>query len=387
MLAKLFLMQVVLLVLLGTGELGARLWLDHGASDEAFKRFASQAQLRERFGEGDSQRFAPHRYLGYALGTVPADGDTHYNSLGYRGEEFPAAKPEGEIRIVCIGGSTTYTSEVFDDGFTYPATMEKTLHAGGRTDVRVVNAGVGGWNTWESLVNFQLRVLDLDPDLIVIYHAINDVHARIVWPATAYRGDDSGRRGRFVLHPTMPPLWKRSALARILAVSWISPVRLLFDAGAPTFYADHFRSQLKRGVYPRQIFQNVSVERMLETNAPVYYRRNLENMIAIARQQGVAVVLATFAWSRDFSEQPRSSSDEYELALNEMNAVMRAVGAENDVPVFDFTAVFPRTRDRFADGRHVNVRGSVLKGRLFGEFLLEQELVPDRVPDRGEVDR
>jgi lysophospholipase L1-like esterase len=59
--------------------------------------------------------------------------------------------------------------------------------------VQVINAGVGGYNCWEVLINLELRVLDLDPDLIIIYEGRNDVRAGLVEPAS-YRGDDSGRR-------------------------------------------------------------------------------------------------------------------------------------------------------------------------------------------------
>jgi len=84
-------------------------------------------------------------------------------------------KPAGQFRIVCLGGSTTYTSDVKDYRDSYPYLLEKYLKAQGYNDVTVVNAGAGSWSSWESLINFQFRVLDLDPDLIIVYHGINDI--------------------------------------------------------------------------------------------------------------------------------------------------------------------------------------------------------------------
>ena len=49
-------------------------------------------------------------------------------------------------------------------------------------NIEVINAGVPGYTSWETLINFQFRVLDIEPDLIIIYHGTNDTHARLVLP-------------------------------------------------------------------------------------------------------------------------------------------------------------------------------------------------------------
>ena len=85
-------------------------------------------------------------------------------------------KPLGEYRIACLGGSTTYTTSVEDWRLSYPALLEHELHNAGLGSVCVLNCGAAGWSSWESLINLETRVLDLDPDLIVVYHAINGGH-------------------------------------------------------------------------------------------------------------------------------------------------------------------------------------------------------------------
>ena len=55
-----------------------------------------------------------------------------------------------------------------------------------RDEVEVLNAGVPGYNSWESAIDFQTRVLDAEPDLVVVFFGVNDVHARLV---------DSGAQG------------------------------------------------------------------------------------------------------------------------------------------------------------------------------------------------
>ena len=135
--------------------------------------------------------------------------------MGYRNDEFPLEKPDGVYRIVALGGSSTYDVAIEDNAATFTAQLEKLLKEDyGYQNVQVINAGVPGYNSWEMLVNLEFRVLDLNPDLVIIYEGVNDVHARLVEPS-AYRGDDLGRRQAW--QAPRVALWEHSALLRILS--------------------------------------------------------------------------------------------------------------------------------------------------------------------------
>ena len=131
-------------------EIAARVWLRSLASEQDFSRFASLRQLRAR---GLDSRFIVHRYLGHYPTPNYVSGENRHNSLGYRGDEIDMPKPEGEFRIVCLGGSTTYTFAVADFRDSYPDRLQRYLRDEGFPNVRVVNAGAGSWSSWESLVN------------------------------------------------------------------------------------------------------------------------------------------------------------------------------------------------------------------------------------------
>ncbi len=382
--AKLFLFQLVLALMFGLVELGARLWLEHGASEAQFNRFASIGQHSRRFASNEDIRFAPHRYVGYMPRPGFDKGVNKHNALGYREPDFELPKPEGEFRIVCLGGSTTYTTSVVDDKVTYPAQIERMLNERGYPHVKVINSGCAAWSSYESLINFQFRVLDLDPDLIIVYHAVNDIHTRVVWPTEAYRGDNRGRRDAVPGSVYTPEPYEYSTLLRMLAVSsgraepqtYKAPDRMLYTEGPKSFHAHRFFSQWERGVYPTGVFKQVPVQKMLDAHPPVYFERNLASIIAVARAHGVGVMMGTFSHSPMFEKEARAASEDYNRAFPEMIASMKKVCAENDVPCFDFAAVFPRDKEFFADGRHVNGKGSMLKARLFARFLLDNDLVP-----------
>lgn len=362
-------------------EGAARCWLVFLASEEQFNIYASPGQFARRRanpGHNPHVMFVPHRYLGFVTAPRFKRGPNYHNELGYRGDSFPREKPEGEFRVICAGGSTTYTSGVREPASSYPALLETALHERGYPHVRVINAGAMEYKSWETLINLELRLLDLDPDVLIVYHGVNDVNARLVWPPEAYAGDNSGYSGHSPgLHRRLP-WWQRSTAARVLLVrfGFIQPPMAIYDTYAtfaPTAHWVEFTRQNNSGTYPEGVFEEVPAMRMLETNEPVYFRRNIESLVAVAKAHGVTPVLATFA----LCTHPPSSwnSDEYRFAIGQHNAVLRETGQEMGIPVFDFAGAFPDDETLFADAIHVNEEGALLKARLFADYLIEQGLI------------
>ncbi|HEX9641313.1 MAG TPA: SGNH/GDSL hydrolase family protein [Candidatus Krumholzibacteria bacterium] len=392
---KLLLTLATVVFTLLASEIAARMALVHLADEWTFLRYASSAQLRARFGPAGERgvekitnpaylaAYSLHRYLGYAPTPNYTRGTNRHNALGFRGAEIAVPKPANEFRIVCLGGSTTYTTELEDWHLAYPALLEQELRRSGFPSARVINAGAAGWASWESLANLEFRVLDLEPDLIVVYHGINDIQARFVWPPEAYRGDNSGSKAPSGETQPLPGLLEQSTIARYLLVRSgrilpHSAFQRTVSVTAPTYYGDLFQEQWLAKSYPQGIFLEVKASEMLEQNKPIYSQRNLENMVAIAHAHGVAAVLATFAYSPLFKDLPRVASEEYVAAYAEMNEMVRAVAEHSGASLFDFAAIFPQDPRYYTDGRHMNEEGSLLKAELFARYLIESHLLPPR---------
>lgn len=370
-------------------EVGARVYLEHFAPEARFVNYASYRQLAKRYG-GDGatsrQLLSPHRYLGYYPTPGYTKGKNRHNSLGYRGDEIVVPKPAGELRIVCVGGSTTYDSDIEDYRLAYPSRLEAELRGRGYGNVTVINAGGAGWTSWESLIGFELRVLDLDPDIVINFDAINDVHTRFVWPPELYRGDNSGYRAANQSGLFMPSIFEHSTLLRILMIraGWVgshADISRTIDRLAPSYYGDVWRDQKRTGSYPDGIFRDVTADEMLARNDLRYFARNLESLVAVAKVHDVNVVLASFAYSPDFPEEPRVTAPEYRRAIAAHNDALRAVAERSGAAFFDFAAVFPTDRRYFTDGRHNNEEGAALKAKLFADFLVTSGLLSGRRRD------
>ena len=360
-------------------EIAVRAWLAFFASDDAFAQFASKEQRVARAelrGEG-AFRYSPHPYVGWVPTPNHHRGNNHHNALGFRGEAFDYRKPTGEFRIVCLGGSTTYTSGVDHSIFAFPRILQDRLRDRGFSAVRVVNAGAEGYSTFESLVTLQFRVLELDPDLVIVYHGINDLFHRFVYPPSAFRADNSGALRREL--PGMAPWWQRSSLLRLLAIRAgrlpnPNAIHSTFVKLPKTAHAFRLVDQLRSRTFPRGIFEHVSPEEMLAVNDTRHFEANLRMMSALARQRGVGILFATFALS---TEKPDAglTAPIFVKGIEQMNRAVARVGAEEGVPVYDFAAEFPSDPALFFDPVHVNFEGAAEKAQLFARYLAESPLL------------
>ncbi len=128
------------------------------------------------------------RYKPSSRVSTPTHG-VRTNSFGYRTSEFTVEKLPGQIRVLCIGGSTTFQGS--RNHLTYPALLEGLLaeRYPGR-DIEVLNLGISGTNSeyWlkddeDSRLPGRLRIdrlLELDPDLVIQYNGANDIVGRYV---------------------------------------------------------------------------------------------------------------------------------------------------------------------------------------------------------------
>ena len=97
------------------------------------------------------------------------------NSLGFRGPE-PAPEPApGTIRVVALGGSSTFCYDVTDDAHTWPSRLAVLLTQAVGSPVEVVNLGLPGYDAANSKVNYLFTGRALHPHVVVVYHTWNDL--------------------------------------------------------------------------------------------------------------------------------------------------------------------------------------------------------------------
>lgn len=96
------------------------------------------------------------------------------NSRGFIGPEFDRKKAPGTIRIFCLGDSCTAGDLLPSLDDTYPSQLARELRR--RYPDRafeVINAGVGGYSSFQGRRWLEREIIQYEPDLIVLYFGWN----------------------------------------------------------------------------------------------------------------------------------------------------------------------------------------------------------------------
>lgn len=289
--------------------------------------------------------YMPHPYIGFVLrpgATSPPESlcSYHVNSLGFRGAEFEEKKPPGTFRVACLGGSTTWMGS--SDETTWPAALESVLREslpekGSYSRVEVINAGVSGYTLMESFVNLKMRVLALEPDLIVVYHAVND--ARVIGRGN-FRADYT-----HVRHPWTIPV--PSALDVLLG--WSHLYGLLKGR-------DEREIDLHELLYVRD-FEKRPVSENTKLGVFNFYR-TLSELVAVARVNGCEVLLTTFNYTRDKPMKMKWMMDRSFKVVDRLNTAARNVAHEQETLWADMRELVGSEAELFGDPVHMTDRGN-----------------------------
>lgn len=96
------------------------------------------------------------------------------NSQGFRGPEIGHKKP-ATVRIVCMGGSTTY-GLLLPYADTYPKLLQDALdRVAGRNNFDVINAGISAFTIKNVIALYEKEIAVLEPDIIIFMNVFNNL--------------------------------------------------------------------------------------------------------------------------------------------------------------------------------------------------------------------
>jgi len=190
------------------------------------------------------------------------------------------AKKEDEIRVAFIGASTTANINLPFD-VNWPGRLGDLLQqAMPNKKVRVINAGIPGFDTAQSVGNLALRVMPFKPDIVIIYHAYNDLKA------VSYDGRFEPDYSHIHTAPfgfqKKPPfyvLWMNRSMAYVRARNKYREI------AEKERYLATFRTDKRLATVPDQ--------------AAHTFEEHMRIMVATAKAGGSKVVLSSFATLHD----------------------------------------------------------------------------------------
>jgi lysophospholipase L1-like esterase len=330
------------------------------------------------------RRHPPHPFLqvlpGYAVAVNPS---------GFRGRPIQTQKPAGAFRIIALGGSTTLGVANREDE-TYPYYLGALLRARYPDSViEVENAGGAWYSTAHILVNYELRVRPYEPDLVVVFEAINDLYRSFSPPWFAvgpFRPDYShyiGPYSRFLgpevddVAPSLRPLGSDWLLWRTLA-------RAFGGDPSPFDYHPTNVAKITATLREREVRDFKSLPSFHR-----YYERLVRNILA----DGHRVVIGSqpFLYRPDLPPEERAlirypqifcaengtypTLASMEAGMRRFNAEAHAVADAAHVPFLDFEAAVPKTDRYFSDDVHLTAAGNQILAKMVFDGIVAAHLI------------
>jgi len=293
------------------------------------------------------------------------------NSLGFRGPEFAARKPDHVFRIFVLGGSTTfgYPASIPRTEDTYPFKLQEALRQRlGTKDVEVINAGVTGYTLRTSVVNYATRLTWYEPDMIVIYHAVNDL---II-----------ARTEEDLFESVIRAAGQASIAEQIRDASY-----LLLELNFRFF--QYFRHPAFAATGSLQPSDTPAAA------ALAYYERHLRQLVELARGDGVQVVIGNEStWIPEACEHarpgeqpgpeiaqacfglrwyyPHLTTEGIRRSFDAVAAIQQNVARTHGLTWVDMNPVVPRSPDYYHDFCHTRPAGTTLIANEFARRIAEQ---------------
>ncbi len=284
--------------------------------------------------------------------------DYHINSLGFRSKEVIEPKPPQVFRVFILGGSTV------EGGMNDQWTLDSYLSQGLKKSyqgVEVINAGIVGYSSQEELALLETRILDLQPDLVVIFDGRNDLYYSIMENGSPYYSCKNVL-DRLINYPTFYSL--STNLARFLTKK---------SAAITRAFRFCFR-QKPQAVYPHEVrFKKLRI---------AIYLDNLRLMKAALEINGIKGIIAfqpTLGYAKDdvtayeksvalyLREEERTDwLSQIPLVWPQVGRQVAAIADSGPVRSYDLTRVFEKTRETaYIDSVHYTPLGyQIIASRL-----------------------
>ena len=238
------------------------------------------------------------------------------------------------FKINCLGGSTTGNYLEYQGNIhSYPIELEKILN-NDFEKFEVNNCAQGGYNSADLLVRFSLQFLDTKPDLVIIYHAYNDIRSYLV---KNFKSDYSNSRKNLG-----EVMWK-FYLSSIFPSSLFGLLNYLFH----TWFPNNDRYSLIESISHKQNLDTKNYMDGIKT-----FKRNLQSIIDLCKSNKIKVILSTFC----FYLHDQVKDNPLHLKLKEIvqmeNKIIKDLAIKNNLILVDNEKLVEKNDENFVDTVH-----------------------------------
>jgi len=294
-----------------------------------------------------------------SLPGVVGEASSTINSAGIRGPELPAET--SSYRILCIGGGST-EGLYLDDDECWPHQLMTQLNRPDGNPVWVGNAGAIDFATGHHLRFLRDSALAGQMDCVIVMPGVNDLMRLLL-------GLDMGKG--------TPPLWFRSSVVDLLKEIWL--VHLGHGVLAD-FTGDDLIFKKRYGREINEPAAGIDLDAAVEA-----YAQRLRELVAVAKERGLRVVLVSepALWDFDLSPQAKSRlrfartvdprqwellrADALREEMDRYNDAVEKVANEYGVEFVDASAQMSGLERYFYDDFDLSEAGAAMLAKLIAE--------------------
>jgi lysophospholipase L1-like esterase len=341
-----------------------------------------------------ARQHPPHPFL-----QVMASSLVAVNRHGFRGDPIEQHKAPRTFRIFTLGGSTTLGIGTPSYEGTYPFKLQTMLRQRyPDVTIEVQNAGSAWYTTAHLLIDYQLLVRQFEPDLIVVFEAINDLYRSFSppwWAVGEFRPDYSHYLGPYIrfLGPDVGPRASGSRWSVSELLVWRRLREDLLGEPSPYRFDAGNLGKLRSRLRPRTVTTFPSLDSYRN-----YYELLIRNIQADRRP--VIMASQAFIYSEALPPDVRDSlffayvfcaengfyptMESMMGAMRTFNAAAQALAEAKNVPFLDFERAVPKTRAYFSDDVHLTAAGNEILARMVFDWIVGHSLIAARSPSSSE---
>lgn len=278
------------------------------------------------------------------------------NSEGFREKEFINEKPGSVFRIICLGDSWTFGANVSDED-TYPRQLGRLLaQEYPRTHFEVLNLGVLGYSSFQGLELLKSRVLDLNPDILIIGFAMNDSSI------AGYRDKDmTGSTEELPLKEKVGAILEKIEVYKLLRYMALTLKHKPKTAG------QHLKRIADSSQDAEEAIDYDNLEPWTRVS-PKDYKENMLQMIELARKRNISIVLMYNQLSSDAGDVAGIG---YLGKKSPYREVLDDVSMKEGIPLVDSSILISKERRRIESNIEdtLNLQPLKASGSLSGDTI------------------
>ena len=329
---------------------------------------AGRAYMHFKYGKSGKSYglWKSDKELGAIFAENAYNSNAETNDYGFRNAEAVInPKPEGALRVIAYGGSTTFCYNLFNNE-AWPALLEQHLRQSHNPKDQVLNGGVITWSIGHLYRRAKRDLPKLKPDYVLLYTGINE-HQNYSFAAEEGKNlSENVAKGEYA---TVATNLDQAGWAKrnLVSMRFLDYVLYPFLEKKAAQNRDKIAEQMSGGT------ENVptSPDSIILKN----YQHVLRDFITLIREQGGKPV---------FIIEAHSKKKPVNYYLGSYSRVSASIAQEMGVPVLDgldvVNAYNGDTAELFiASGAHFEKKGA----ELFASFLFENTFKPIIQPNNA----